>query len=98
MAPWSRRRRWRTAAKIVPGMQVKGITLTIPAASSRAYSTVFPALKAEMDRIALARGEQLVEAHHRFSKVMKERARYQTVEPVLPMDVLGVYVILPEVK
>ena len=71
-----------------------------PAAAAAALEnevqTVFPALKAEMDRIALARGRQLVEAHHRFSKVMKERSRYQTVEPVLPMDVLGVYVILPE--
>jgi superfamily II DNA or RNA helicase len=57
---------------------------------------VFPSLRKHMDQIGKARGEDLVEAHHRFSKLLKERARYQVVEPVLPMDVLGVYIILPE--
>ena len=37
-----------------------------------------------MDEIAQARAEKLVEAHHRFSKLLKERTRYQVVEPVLP--------------
>ena len=32
-----------------------------------------------------------------FSRLLKEKTRYQVVEPVLPMDVLGVYIILPEV-
>ncbi len=49
-----------------------------------------------MDEIARIRAEELVEAHHRFSRLLKERVKYQVVEPVLPMDVLGVYVILPE--
>lgn len=40
--------------------------------------------------------DKLVEAHHRFSRLLKERTRYQAVEPVLPMDVLGVFIILPE--
>lgn len=68
------------------------------AALESEVNDVFPQLRTQMDRIALERGNQLVEAHHRFSKVMKERARYQTVEPVLPMDVLGVYIILPDVN
>ncbi len=58
---------------------------------------ILPAMRAHMDRIAKARSEVLVEAHHRFSRLLKERTRYQVVEPVLPMDVLGVYIILPEV-
>ena len=41
--------------------------------------------------------EQVGAAHHRFSKLLKDRTRYQVVEPVLPMDVLGVYIVLPEV-
>ena len=57
----------------------------------------YPTLRTHMDRIGKARGEVLVEAHHRFSKLLKEKTRYQIVEPVLPMDVLGVYIILPEV-
>jgi len=57
---------------------------------------VFPALQAHLDSIGRERANHLVEAHHRFSKLLKARARYQVVEPVLPMDVLGVYLILPE--
>ena len=36
--------------------------------------------------------------HHRFSHLLKEKPRYQVVEPVLPKDILGIYTILPEVK
>ena len=72
-----------------------------PQAASAALESeiaeVFPALRKHMDQIAQSRAKQLVEAHHRFSKLLKERTRYQVVEPVLPMDVLGVYLILPEV-
>lgn len=67
------------------------------AALSSEIEDVFPDLRAHMDAIGRARGTELVDAHHRFSRLLKERARYQVVEPVLPMDVLGVYVILPEV-
>lgn len=46
------------------------------------------------DQLALARAQQLVEAHERFSDYVKEN-RYSVVQPVLPMDVLGVYHLLP---
>jgi len=58
---------------------------------------IFPWLHKRMDQIAQVRAEQLVDAHHRFSKLLKGGTRFQPVEPVLPMDVLGVYVVLPEV-
>ncbi len=47
------------------------------------------------DEIAMARAEALVEAHDRFRRAMGG-AKYQAVKPVLPMDVMGIYIILPD--
>lgn len=66
------------------------------AALDNEVKAVLPDLHRHMDAIAEARSGKLVEAHHRFSKLLKDKTRYQVVTPVLPMDVLGVYVILPE--
>ncbi len=46
------------------------------------------------DEIALERAKALVEAHERFRKVMGG-SRYRAFEPVLPMDIMGVYLLLP---
>jgi hypothetical protein len=46
--------------------------------------------------IAEAQSKRLVEAHERFSALM-DKQRFQVVYPVLPMDLLGIYVLLPEV-
>lgn len=48
-----------------------------------------------LDQVALKRAEILLEAHERFRKLLKG-GRYKVVEPVLPMDLMGVYVLLPE--
>ncbi len=69
---------------------------TAEAALDNEVGAVFPDLKPHMDAIAQARSERLVEAHLRFSKLLKDKDRYQVVKPVLPMDVLGVYIVLPE--
>lgn len=52
------------------------------------------ALKADFDQVAEQRATNLVEAHERFGQFV-EKKRYQVVYPVLPMDVLGTYVLLP---
>ena len=52
-------------------------------------------LKADFDKVAEQRAKHLVDAHERFGQFV-EKKRYQVVYPVLPMDVLGVYVLLPE--
>lgn len=49
------------------------------------------------DAVALERANHLVESHTRFKKLVSGN-KYKVVEPVLPMDVLGVYILLPEVK
>jgi hypothetical protein len=49
----------------------------------------------EFDGVAEQQSQKLVEAHERFSALMDGK-RFQVVHPVLPMDLLGVYVLLPE--
>jgi superfamily II DNA or RNA helicase len=53
-------------------------------------------LKSEFDIIAEKQCRQLVAAHERFSALM-DKQRFQVVYPVLPMDLLGIYILLPEV-
>jgi hypothetical protein len=45
--------------------------------------------------IAEQQSKRLVEAHERFSAFM-DKQRFQVVYPVLPMDLLGIYILLPE--
>ncbi len=52
-------------------------------------------LRTEFDAVAEQQSKRLVDAHERFSALM-DRQRFQVVYPVLPMDLLGVYVLLPE--
>ena len=55
----------------------------------------FDRLQQQFDAVAEERSQHLVEAHERFSKLM-DRKKFQVVHPVLPMDVIGVYILLPE--
>ena len=41
------------------------------------------------------RSEKLIEAHDRFRKLMGG-SRYNVVEPVLPPDILGIYILIPK--
>ena len=52
-------------------------------------------LEPEFDAVAEQQSRRLVEAHERFSALM-DRQRFQVVYPVLPMDLLGIYILLPE--
>jgi hypothetical protein len=52
-------------------------------------------LKPEFDALAEERSKKLVEAHERFSALMDSK-HFQVVYPVLPMDILGVYILLPD--
>lgn len=49
---------------------------------------------AAIDALAERQAEHLVASHERFSALLKQH-RFQVVHPVLPMDVLGIYVLLP---
>ena len=60
--------------------------------------TLFTAFKTaftvEFDAVAEQQSKRLVEAHERFSALM-DGLHYQVVYPVLPMDLLGIYILLP---
>ena len=47
------------------------------------------------DPVAYERSARLVESHTRFRKLV-DGDKYKVVEPVLPMDVLGIYIFLPD--
>jgi hypothetical protein len=52
-------------------------------------------LAAQFEVIAEEQSKSLVAAHERFSALM-DKQRFQVVYPVLPMDLLGIYILLPE--
>ncbi|WP_211306529.1 helicase-related protein [Schleiferia thermophila] len=49
------------------------------------------------DPVAWQRGRHLVECHTRFKNLVNGNS-YTVVEPVLPMDVLGIYIFLPQIS
>ena len=51
----------------------------------------------QTDEVALDRAHHLVKMHTKFRGLVGG-SKYQVVEPILPMDVLGVYILLPEVN
>jgi hypothetical protein len=51
-------------------------------------------LRERFDELAEERSKHLVEAHERFSRLV-DKKKFQVVYPVLPMDVLGVYILIP---
>jgi len=57
---------------------------------------VIKSRQAEADTIARERSEKLVEAHERYRKALKSK-EYE-VGAVLPMDLMGIYIILPEIE
>lgn len=54
-------------------------------------------LNTNFNQIVRERSQKLIEAHERFRKLVTGR-KYDVVEPVLPPDILGVYILLPVVK
>lgn len=59
--------------------------------------TRFETLKPQFLELANARAEKLVEAHGRFKELIGGR-RFEKATPVLPPDVMGIYVLLPKPK
>lgn len=52
--------------------------------------------KQTTDPVAVSRAEHLANSHSRVRKLLKT-STFKPVEPVLPMDVLGLYILLPQV-
>ena len=49
----------------------------------------------EFDQIAIQRAAILIEAHERFRRVIGGK-QYQGIKPVLPMDLMGIYILLSD--
>lgn len=58
---------------------------------------VIPQLDKNLRVIVEARSYELIKAHERFRKLLGG-SRYEIVEPVLPPDILGIYVLLPVIS
>ena len=52
-------------------------------------------LDTEFQQVAEQQSKRLVESHQRFSALM-DKQQFQVVYLVLPMDLLGIYILLPE--
>ena len=60
-------------------------------------NSIVKGLNTNFNQIVRERSQKLIEAHERFRKLVTGR-KYDVVEPVLPPDILGVYILLPTVR
>ncbi|MDD5508477.1 MAG: helicase-related protein [Bacteroidales bacterium] len=58
---------------------------------------LFEEMKDPFIQLAERRAENLVEAHSRFRSLVGGR-RYEKVYPILPPDIMGIYILLPPVR
>lgn len=57
----------------------------------------FELLRSHLDKAAMQRGEELLEAHQRVRLATRTRNVRYRVEPQLPPDILGIYIFLPAI-
>ena len=60
-------------------------------------SETYDTLKSEVQTLSEERAIHLVESHSRFKELVGGR-RFEAVHPVLPPDVMGIYVLMPKPK
>jgi hypothetical protein len=54
-------------------------------------------MKAKLDTIAEKQNLKLADSHQRFSTLVGKK-KFQVVKPIMPMDIMGLYILLPEVS
>ena len=60
--------------------------------------SMIPMLRASFDVLAFERAEELIRQHERYYKALgaeSKTGRFRVVEPVIPMDILGLYIFIP---
>lgn len=60
--------------------------------------SLLPTLRPYFDALAFERAEELIRQHERYYKALgteTKAERFRVVEPVIPMDILGIYIFLP---
>lgn len=56
----------------------------------------FDAIRPYLDEVATARGDAVLDAHRRVREASRTKGVRYSIKPVLPPDVLGIYVYLPK--
>lgn len=62
------------------------------------FVSSLPVLDDLLESEAEKRSQKLTEAHERYRRFMGSSSSFEVVYPVQPMDVLGVYILLPEIN
>ncbi len=60
--------------------------------------SVLPELRPRFDALAYERAAELVRQHERYRTALEgegKATRYKVVEPVIPLDILGIYIFVP---
>ncbi len=89
---------WLGEEKTTPLLDATPDGNVAPEAAREAVSRVlagFAALRPRLDAVARERAAELLDAHERVRAGARLRGVGYSVEPQLPVDVLGVYVLLP---
>lgn len=76
-------------ADYTPQQRAGMLTETLDDLQQGEVQTVF-------NQLAEERAQELIAAHERFRRQMGKGSQYQMVKPVLPMDVMGVYILAPD--
>lgn len=82
----------RRAIELIEGIKVKGIGID-PKQEIEDFLEDFNQMEQELEKIAHQRAYKLWESHQRVRRITKEIP--VTVEPRIPMDLLGVYILHP---
>jgi hypothetical protein len=90
--------RWIDDARLLRLMEVKPSGNLGPEAATREITHALTLLRAStgrLEKLAQQRAEELLQDHRRVREAADDQGRY-TVTPSLPVDVIGVYVLLPD--
>lgn len=83
-------------------MSVPGLAGDLPRPMQEAQLTrelsVLPELRPRFDKLAYERAEELIKQHERYYRALgadHKTERFRVVEPVIPLDILGIYIFVP---
>lgn len=86
-------------------MDAPAATGDLPPASQSAQLerelSLLGSLRVDFDSLAYERAAELIKQHERYYRAMgadSKASRFRVVEPVIPMDILGIYIFVPGVS
>ncbi|QTX31823.1 DEAD/DEAH box helicase [Aminithiophilus ramosus] len=79
-------------------MAAGDLPLSVQAAQLERELSMIEGLRPGFDALALTRARELISQHERYYRALGTESRsdrFRVVEPVIPMDILGIYIFLP---